>query len=79
MISLKPTNIDYIKKYFQIPTLTKIHREPNILDSQNPAKKKIKANAGCDAHGYLGLLLYSDKHNHIAPGTSLPVLLILVH
>ena len=41
----KPTNIDYVHTYFQIPTLTKIHGEPTF-ETLKGLRDQIKANAG---------------------------------
>ena len=54
------TNIDYIDNYFQIPTLTRVHGEPNFYTLKT-LKNELKANAsavtstlGGGVHGHLG-------------------------
>ena len=45
MAASKPTNIDYVNTYFQIPKLTTIHGEPNF-NTLRVNMDEIKANAG---------------------------------
>ena len=75
MSSSKPTNINYVDNYFQIPVLTRIHGEPTFETLKN-LRNQVKANAGSvsthlggGALGYLGLLLSPAEYNRIAPGT----------
>ena len=71
----KPTNIDYVTTYFQIPVLTKIHGEPTF-ETLRILFNELKANAGDVATtlgggllGYLGLLLSIVEYARVAPGT----------
>ena len=41
----RPTNIDYVKTYFQTPVLTKIHGEPTF-EALRVLFNELKANAG---------------------------------
>ena len=75
MTSSKPTNINYVDNYFQIPVLTHIHGEPTFETLKN-LRNQVKANAGSvtthlggGAFGYLGLLLSPAEYNRIAAGT----------
>ena len=45
MAASKPTNIDYVNTYFQIPKLTTIHGESNF-NTLGVTRDEIKANAG---------------------------------
>ena len=63
MLDSKPTNMDYVKTYFQIPVLTKIHGEPTF-ETLRELRDQIKANAGDITttlgggnFGYLGLAM----------------------
>ena len=40
----RPTNIDYVKTYFEIPELTKIHGEP-MFETLRVLFNQLKANA----------------------------------
>ena len=71
----RPTNIDYVKTYFEIPELTKIHGEPTF-ETLRVLFNQLKANAttvsttlGGGLLGYLGLLLTTPKYACVAPGT----------
>ena len=71
----RPTNIDYVKTYFQIPNLTKIHGEPTFK-TLRVLFNELKANAGDVSTtlgggllGYLGLLLSILEYARVAPGT----------
>ena len=75
MAASKPTNIDHVNTYFQIPVLTKIHGEPTF-ETLRIIRDKIKANAGSitmnlggGALGYLGLLLSPAEYIREEPGT----------
>ena len=41
----KPTNIDYVNTYFQIPLLTSIRGEPTF-ETLRVLRNEVKANAG---------------------------------
>ena len=71
----RPTNIDYVKTYFQIPILTKIHGEPTF-ETLRVLFNELKANAGDVSTtlgggtlGYLGLLLSILEYAPVVPGT----------
>ena len=75
MTSSKPTNIDYIKTYFQILKLTQIIGEPTFATLRK-LRDELKANAGSVAThlgggllGYLGLLFSTPEYARAAPGT----------
>lgn len=57
------TKIDYVDTYFELSTLTRIHREPNY-DALKTLKNELKTNAtqvttdlGGGNHEHLGLFL----------------------
>jgi hypothetical protein len=65
------TNIDYIKTYFEFPTLTKVHGEPTY-ESLQEIKDEIKANAasveselGGGVNGHLGLVLTPEEYTRV--------------
>ena len=67
------TNIDYVDTYFEFPTLTKIHGEPNY-ESLKTIKNELSSNAtsvtsdlGGGAHGHLGLLLTPAEYAVVSP------------
>lgn len=75
MAAFKPTNIDYVNTYFQIPKLTAIHGKPTF-NTLPILRDGLKANAGSVATtlgggllGYLGLLFSVPEYNRVAPGT----------
>ena len=75
MAASKPTNIDYISTYFQIPKLTAIFGEPTF-NTLRILRDELKANAGSVVTtlgggllGYLGMLFSTPEYNRVAPGT----------
>ena len=75
MAASKPTNIDYVGLYFQIPKLTTIHGEPDF-NTLRILRDELKANAGSVTTtlgggllGYLGLLFSPVEYNRVAPET----------
>lgn len=66
------TNIDYATTYFEFPTLTKIHGEPDY-HTLRAMHDEIKSNAiavastlGGGTHGHLGLVLSNAEYAHIS-------------
>ena len=75
MAASKPTNIDYVKNYFQIPKLTPIHGEPSF-NTLRILRDELKANAGSipttlggGLLGYLGVLFSTPDYLRVAPDT----------
>jgi translation initiation factor 2B subunit (eIF-2B alpha/beta/delta family) len=65
------TNIDYVKTYFEFPTLTKVHGEPTY-EALQEIKDEIKANAaaveselGGGNNGHLGLVLSPTEYTRV--------------
>ena len=72
MATSKPTNIDYVGMYFQIPKLTTIYGEPDF-NMLWILRDELKANAGSVTTtlgggllGYLGLLFSPEEYNCVA-------------
>ena len=68
------TDIDYVSRYFEIPTLTKLHGEPTY-ESLQYTKYEIKANAAILKsdlrgvnNGHIGLVLNPKQYTlvHVA-------------
>ena len=56
MAASKPTNIDYVNTYFQIPKLTTIYGEPTF-NTLSILRDELKANAGSVATTLGGVFL----------------------
>ena len=74
-VASKPTNIDYVNTYFQIPILTPIRGEPTF-ETLRVLRDEIKANSGDVAtilgggnFGYLGLVLSPAEYARVSPET----------
>lgn len=70
---MSSTNIDYVDTYFEFPSLTRIHGEPNY-DSLKIVKDELRSNAtsvtsdlGGGAHGHLGLVLTDVEYQVVSP------------
>ena len=70
---MSSTNIDYVDTYFEFPSLTRIHGEPNY-DSLKIVKDELRSNAtsvtsdlGGGAYGHLGLVLTNVEYQVVSP------------
>ena len=74
MTTSKPTNIDYVNTYFQIPILTPIQGEPTfetlrvLRDEVRANSGDVSTNLGGGNYGYLGLVLSPAEYARVTPG-----------
>ena len=67
------SNVDYMKTYFQVPTLIVIYEKPTYEGLQDLNKEltsnavTVTSNLGGGAHGHLGLIFTLAQYNNITP------------